>query len=250
MTAPPLAQAPGSPGRLRLVGTPIGNLADVTPGVAAALREADVVCAEDTRRTRRLLAALDVHPARLVSVRAENEARSIDVVVRWLEAGQVVVLVTDAGMPALSDPGARLVRGILDAGHAIDVVAGPDAATAALLVSGLPAARWAFDGFLPRRTAERRRRVEALRHEERSVVVFEAPHRLQRLLAELEDTLGGDRHIAVANDLTKRYERVWRGRLQDVRAAISDDEARGEFVIVVGPSSWRPAGRAEGPSSG
>ena len=222
-------------GVLYLVGTPIGNLGDLSPGVLDRLRSAGVVCAEDTRRTRKLLTAFDIHPSRLISVRAENEQGAIDRVMAWLAGGDDVVLVSDAGMPGLSDPGERLVRGVLGAGGRVAVEPGPDAATTALLVSGLPAQRFCFEGFLPRRGADREKRLAAIGAERRTSVLFESPTRLARTLGDLERHLGEDRLIAVANDLTKLFEKVWRGPIAEVRRSLSDLSVKGEFVVVVGP---------------
>jgi 16S rRNA (cytidine1402-2'-O)-methyltransferase len=220
-------------GAVALVGTPIGNLGDLTPGALAVLRQADVIGAEDTRRTRKLLSAYEIHPAQLVSIRAENEAAAIDRVLRWLDDGLLVALVSDAGMPAISDPGERLVRGVLDAGGAVGVEAGPDAATSALLISGLPRERWCFEGFLPRRGAARSERLAILAAETRTAVLYEAPHRLQRTLDDLAEHLGGTRPIVVANDLTKMYETTWRGSIDSVRSVLAGHTPRGEFVLVV-----------------
>jgi 16S rRNA (cytidine1402-2'-O)-methyltransferase len=220
-------------GRLTLVGTPIGNLADVSAKIRHALATADVICAEDTRRTRRLLTAYDVHPPLLVSVREHNEQRQAARVLGWLAEGRAVAYVTDAGMPALSDPGERLVRAVIAADGVLAVAPGPDAATCALLVSGLPTARWCFEGFLPVKGRLRRERLAAVAVEPRTVVVFEAPHRLVRTLADLAAVAGDQRQVAVANDLTKRYERVWRGQIGAVLAELATTEPRGEFVVVL-----------------
>lgn len=220
-------------GRLTIVGTPIGNLADVTDRIRSTLTTADVICAEDTRRTRRLLAAYDVHPPMLVSVREHNEQRQAAQVVRWLADGRSVAYVTDAGMPVLSDPGERLVRAVIAADGAVAVAAGPDAATSALLLSGLPAARWCFEGFLPVKGRVRRDRLAAVAAEPRTTVLFEAPHRLLRTLAELAAIAGAQRQVAVANDLSKRYEKVWRGPIGAVLAELDGIEPRGEFVLVL-----------------
>jgi 16S rRNA (cytidine1402-2'-O)-methyltransferase len=220
-------------GRLTIVGTPIGNLADVTDRIRRTLATADVVCAEDTRRTRRLLTAYDVHPPALVSVREHNEQRQAAQVVRWLADGRSVAYVTDAGMPVLSDPGERLVRAVIAAGGVVVVAPGPDAASAALLVSGLPAARWCFEGFLPVKGRARRERLAAVAAEPRTVVLFEAPHRLLRTLGDLAAIAGAQRQVAVANDLSKRYESVWRGAVGEVLAELGGIEPRGEFALVL-----------------
>jgi 16S rRNA (cytidine1402-2'-O)-methyltransferase len=218
---------------LVVVGTPIGNLGDLTPAARAALDTANVICAEDTRRTRKLLSAFDIHPPLLVSVREHNEERESGRVLRWLTEGRRVAYVTDAGMPTVSDPGQRLVRAVLDGGGRVAVVPGPDAATTALLLSGFPAGSWCFEGFLPVKGTARSRRLAAIVQEHRTVVLFEAPHRLSRTLADLAATCGEDKAVAVAGDLTKRFERVWRGRLGDVAAELAGTEPRGEFVIVI-----------------
>ncbi len=165
-------------GVLTLVGTPIGNLGDLTPAALAALRAADVICAEDTRRTRKLLTANGIGARRLTSIRAQNEEREAARVVRWVAEGRAVAYVTDAGMPAVSDPGERLVRAVLAAGGRVAAAPGPDAATAALALSGLPADRWAFEGFLPVKGQARGERLARIAAESRTTVVYEAPHRL------------------------------------------------------------------------
>ncbi len=228
-------------GRLTLVGTPIGNLADISDRALRTLAAADVICAEDTRRTRRLLSAYDIHPPLLVSVRQHNEQRQAAAVRGWLAADRSVVYVTDAGMPVLSDPGERLVRAVLAADGAVSVAPGPDAATCALLVSGLPSGRWCFEGFLPVKGRARRQRAAALAAEPRTTVLFEAPHRLLRTMAELAAVVGPARQVVVANDLSKRYERVWRGPIGAVLAQLDGSEPRGEFVVVLA-GAGPPAG--------
>lgn len=220
-------------GRLTLVGTPIGNLGDLTSGALAALRAADVVCAEDTRRTRKLLSAYDIHPSVLVSLREHNEARQAERVVRWVLAGKRVAYVTDAGMPTVSDPGQLLASHAIEAGCDLAVAPGPDAVTGALLLAGLPHDRWCFEGFLPVKGAERAQRIKALASESRTCVLYEAPHRLLRTLRDLANALGEHREIVLVKDLTKRFERVWRGGVGQVLAELVEAEPRGEFVIVV-----------------
>ncbi len=233
-------------GRLTIVGTPIGNLADVSERIRRTLATADVICAEDTRRTRRLLTAYDVHPPMLVSVREHNEKRQAAQVLRWLADGRNVAYVTDAGMPVLSDPGERLVRAVIAADGVVAVAPGPDAASCALLVSGLPSARWCFEGFLPVKGRARRERLAALAAEPRTVVLFEAPHRLLRTLAALAAVVGAQRQVAVANDLTKRYENVWRGPIGEVLAELDAIEPRGEFALVLA-GAVAPASSAQRP---
>jgi 16S rRNA (cytidine1402-2'-O)-methyltransferase len=219
-----------------LVATPIGNLGDLSPRAVEALSTADVIAAEDTRRTRPLLTAAGV-PAgnRLVSFHGPREAElAARLVERIVERRERLVCVTDAGMPGISDPGERLVVAALAAGVAVEVVPGPSAALAALVLSGLPTGRFVFEGFLPRKGRQRGERLEVLRREDRTVVLFEAPHRLEATLADLAATLGAERAVAVAREITKKFETVWRGTLGE---ACGDDppDARGEQVIVIGP---------------
>ena len=228
-------------GRLVLVGTPIGNLDDLSPRAAAAMAEADVVVCEDTRRTGRLLQAAGVKARQLLAVHDHNEEAQVGVVVARLQAGETVVVVSDAGMPGLSDPGERLVRAAADVGAEVVVVPGPSAAVAALVASGLPTGRFAFEGFLPRSGSGRAERVAALAGERRTVVLYEAPHRLARTLEELRAAFGDDRRVAIARELTKLHEEVWRGTLAEAVARAAEVEPRGEHVLVVGGAPPRPA---------
>jgi 16S rRNA (cytidine1402-2'-O)-methyltransferase len=224
-----------------LVGTPIGNLGDISARAIEALRTADVIAAEDTRRTRPLLTALGIPSGgRLVSFHGPHEAElAARLVERIVERSERLVCVTDAGMPGISDPGERLVTAALAAGVGVEVVPGPSAALAALVVSGLPTARFVFEGFLPRKGRQRATRMADLAAEQRTVVLFEAPHRLEATLADLAAALGPDRPVAVAREITKRFETVWRGTLGQ---ALSGErpEARGEQVIVIGPGAPLP----------
>jgi 16S rRNA (cytidine1402-2'-O)-methyltransferase len=220
-------------GVLVLVGTPIGNLGDLTPRAAEALRSADAICCEDTRRTGRLLQHVGVDRPRLVVVNDHTEAREVRGVVARLARGERVAVVSDAGMPGISDPGERLVRAAVAAGHAVEVVPGPSAALAALVTSALPAGRFVFEGFLPRKGSGRTERLAAVAAEPRTVVLYEAPHRLARTLADLAEACGTDRRVAVARELTKLHEEVWRGSLGDARAWVGAAEPRGEIVLVL-----------------
>jgi 16S rRNA (cytidine1402-2'-O)-methyltransferase len=226
-----------------LVATPIGNLGDLSPRAVEALTTADVIAAEDTRRTRPLLTAAGV-PAgnRLVSFHGPHEAElAARLVERIVERRERLVCVTDAGMPGISDPGERLVVAALAAGVAVEVVPGPSAVLAALVLSGLPTGRFVFEGFLPRKGRQRAERLEILRHEDRTVVLFEAPHRLEATLAELAASLGPDRPVAVAREITKKFETVWRGTLGGAAGGDGDVPiARGEQVIVLGPAPAVP----------
>src|SRR5262245_22432920 len=198
-------------GSLVLVGTPIGNLGDLAPRAAEALAGADAVCCEDTRRTGKLLSLAGIERRPLVVVNEHTEGREIPRVLARLARGERVALVSDAGMPGISDPGERLVAAAVAAGHPVEVVPGPSARLAALVVSGLPAGRFVFEGFLPRKGSGRTERLAAVADERRTTVLYEAPHRLARTLAELAAACGEDRRVVVARELTKLHEEVWRG---------------------------------------
>ncbi len=229
-------------GTLVLVATPIGNLDDLSPRAVRTLGEADVVVCEDTRRTGRLLAAAGIGRRPLLAVHDHNEARSIRGILDRLRAGEVVAVVTDAGLPGISDPGERLVRAVAAEGFEVRVVPGPSAALAALVVSGLPTARVAFEGFLPRRGSGRDEHLADLVGERRTIVLYEAPHRLARTLADLAGALGGGRRVALVRELTKLYEETWRGTLAEAVDRVAEVEPRGEHVVVVeGGSAPEPA---------
>jgi 16S rRNA (cytidine1402-2'-O)-methyltransferase len=220
-------------GVLVLAATPIGDPADAPPRLAAELAAADVVAAEDTRRLRRLTTALGVRPqGRVVSYHDHNEAARTAELVDELVAGARVLLVTDAGTPSVSDPGYRLVRAAVDAGVRVTAVPGPSAVLTALAVSGLPVDRFCFEGFLPRRPGERRSRLAALAAEPRTLVLFEAPHRLADTLDAMAAAFGPDRAAAVCRELTKTYEEVRRGPLDEL-ATWAREGVRGEVTVVV-----------------
>jgi 16S rRNA (cytidine1402-2'-O)-methyltransferase len=236
----------GKLGRLVLVGTPIGNLADLSPRAVEALATADLVVCEDTRHTGRLLQAAGISAKKLLAAHDHNEVAQIGVVLDRLRAGETVAVVSDAGMPGISDPGERMVRAAADAGIEVVVVPGPAAAIAALVVSGLPTGRFAFEGFLPRSGSGRTERIAALVGEERTIVVYEAPHRMARTLADLAAALGGARQVAIGRELTKMHEEVWRGTLAAAVAHVADVEPRGEHVLVIdGAPPVAPASDAE-----
>ncbi len=224
----------GPPGSLVVVATPIGNLGDLSERAKEVLKTADVVCCEDTRRTRALLTAcsLPSNPRRLRSLHGHNEAERLAGVLALLEAGKTVALVSDAGTPTISDPGGRVVAAAAAAGFSVRAVPGPSAPLSALVVSGLATDRFCFEGFLPRKGPERRRRLAELAAEERTVVVLEAPGRLATLLADLQRACG-DRRVAICRELTKVHEEVWRGRLDDAERRFAEDPVRGEVVVVV-----------------
>ena len=230
---------------LVLVGTPIGNLGDLAPRAVEALGRADAICCEDTRRTGRLLEHAGVARPALIVVNDHTEARAIGGVLQRLERGEHVAVVTDAGMPGISDPGERLVRAAVEAGHPVEVVPGPSAAVTALVASGLSTGRFAFEGFLPRRGSGRTRRLAELATEPRTVVLYEAPHRLARTLTDLADALGGGRLVSIGRELTKLHEEHWRGTLSDAVVWASANAPRGELVLVVDGAPPPPAVDAE-----
>jgi 16S rRNA (cytidine1402-2'-O)-methyltransferase len=221
------------PGVLVLAATPIGQSGDAPPRLAAELAGADVVAAEDTRRLKRLTGDLGITlTGRVVSYFEGNEQSRTPVLLEALLAGERVVLVTDAGMPSVSDPGYRLVAAAVEHDVRVTSVPGPSAVLAALAVSGLPVDRFCFEGFLPRKAGERARRLAALAREERTMVFFEAPHRTEAALAAMADALGDDRPAAVCRELTKTYEEVRRGGLRAL-ADWAADGIRGEVTLVV-----------------
>ena len=220
-------------GLLVLCGAPIGDPADASPRLASILVSADLVAVEDTRRLVRLARHLGIRTAPMVSFFEGNEATRVPELMASLRSGATVALVTDAGMPSVSDPGYRLVAAAVAAGVRVSVVPGPSAVTAALAVSGLPTDRWCMEGFLPRSGGARRARIASLAGEARTLVFFEAPHRLAAALADLAAGLGADRPAAVCRELTKTWEEVRRGTLGEL-AAWAADGVRGEVTLVVG----------------
>ena len=220
-------------GTLVLAGTPIGDVADAPPRLAEELAGADVVAAEDTRRLKRLTQALGVTPkGRVVSYFEGNESARTPELVEELVGGARVLLVTDAGMPSVSDPGYTLVRAAIEAGIPVTSVPGPSAVTTALAVSGLPCDRFCFEGFLPRRGGERRSRLAGLADERRTMVFFESPHRLADALRDAAEAFGASREAAVCRELTKTHEEIRRGPLSEL-AAWAAEGVRGEITLVV-----------------
>ena len=222
-------------GRVVVVGTPIGNLGDLSPRAVAALEGADVVACEDTRRSGRLLQHAGIPGKRLVRLDDHTEATVTADLVARAAAGDRVALVNDAGLPRLSDPGAVLVAAAWSAGVAVEVVPGPFAAAVGLVGSGMlePSGRFCFEGFLPRKGPARRTRIAALVGEERTTVLYEAPHRLRSTMEDLRDALGADRGVALCRELTKLHEETWRGSLGDAVLRCVEVEPRGEFVVVL-----------------
>jgi 16S rRNA (cytidine1402-2'-O)-methyltransferase len=221
-------------GRLQVVATPIGNLADLSERARAALAGADVIAAEDTRHTGALLKALGIATP-LVSLHEHNESQRAPALLARLAAGECVALVSDAGTPLLSDPGFELVQRAAQAGYEVSAVPGASAITAALAVAALPTDRFCFEGFLPARTRERRAALAALAHEPRTLVFFEAPHRIVDMLADMAAELGADRPAVIARELTKVHETIYRGTLGELAARASEEAnlARGEITVVV-----------------
>ena len=219
-----------------LVATPIGNLGDLAPRAVEALADADAVACEDTRHSGRLLKHAGVTDARLLRLDAHTEDRAAGDVLRRLAEGQVVAVVTDAGTPGISDPGERLVRSVLDAGFEVSVVPGPSSPVAALVMSGLPTTRWCMEGFLPRSGTARTGRLAELAVEERTIVLFEAPHRLEATLGDLAEAFGAERPVVVAREVTKLHEEVWRGSLSEA-SDWAATPVKGEIVLVVGGAS-------------
>lgn len=221
-------------GRLLVVATPIGNMADLSTRAREALQSADLVAAEDTRHTLALLTALGISRP-LLSMHAHNESQRVPELLARLEQGQTIALVSDAGMPLLSDPGAELVSRAAQAGYTISALPGPSAITTALATAGLPGSRFCFEGFLPARERERRTALAQLAHEPRTLVFFEAPHRIVGMLADLAAELGPTRQAVVARELTKAHETLYRGTLAELAAQAGREEhfQRGELTIVV-----------------
>ncbi|HEX8303704.1 MAG TPA: 16S rRNA (cytidine(1402)-2'-O)-methyltransferase [Jatrophihabitans sp.] len=249
MTAPPPDPAPAEhrpAGRVVLAGAPLGRPTDASAGLARALAAAPVIAAEDTRRLHRLAADLGVAiSGRVLSFFEGNEQARVPQLISALQDGSDVLVVTDAGMPSVSDPGYRLVAAAIEAGLVVTALPGPSAVTTALAVSGLPVDRFCFEGFLPRKGGSRRRLLAELADERRTMVFFESPHRVAESLADLAQALGADRAAAVCRELTKTYEEVVRGSLAELCDWAAGD-VRGEITLVV---AGRPAGSAEVPAT-
>lgn len=220
---------------LWLVSTPIGNLDDLSMRAGAVLRAATTVCCEDTRRSGTLLRHIGARPERLLVTNEHTEHDMIATVLEHLASGEIVAVVTDAGTPGVSDPGERLVAAARAAGHAVHATPGPAAFVLAAIISGLPTNRIAFDGFLPRSGNQRRARLTEVARERRTTVLYEAPHRLQRTLADLVDALGPDRPVVLARELTKLHEELWAGTVADALSHARAVAPRGEYCIVIAP---------------
>ena len=229
---PPAPAAQGG-GRLVLVATPIGNLGDLSPRAIEALAGSALICCEDTRRTGKLLQHAGVRGVRMAVTNDHTEHARIAEVLDLLAAGRDVAVVSDAGTPGISDPGERLVRAVVTAGHTVSAVPGPAALVMALVLSGFDTTRFAFEGFLPRSGSDRSRRLAEIADEHRSVVLYEAPHRVARTIDDLAARCGASRRVCLARELTKLHEDVWRGTLAQAAVHITDRAPRGEYVIVI-----------------
>lgn len=216
-----------------LVATPIGNVADLSPRAAHLLAQADVVCCEDTRHSGQLFARLGIRPQRLMSLHEHNESARGREIVGLIEAGLTVALVSDAGMPVISDPGARLVTLVHEAGLRVTAVPGPSAAVTAVALAGFGGDRFSFEGFVPKKGAERAARLAEIAASPVPSVIYEAPGRVEALLSDLARLCGDERAVTVGRELTKLHEEVWRGGIGEAVRKWPSEEARGEFVIVL-----------------
>jgi 16S rRNA (cytidine1402-2'-O)-methyltransferase len=228
-----VALAVSSLGSLVLVATPIGNLGDLSQRAVETLAHADLICCEDTRRTRKLLTHAGVVGRRLMSLHVHNERSRVEQIIRRVAAGDVVAVVSDAGTPSISDPGGRIVAAAIAAGVRVSAVPGPNAAITALALSGLKTDRFCFEGFLPRKGTDRKARLAVLAEEERTILIYEAPSRLVSTLSDLSSACGPDRAVAVARELTKVHEELWRGSLGEATEAFASREVHGEVVVVL-----------------
>lgn len=222
---------------LFLVATPIGNLDDISVRAIDVLRSVSYIGCEDTRKSGHLLKHYDIE-AHKFSFHQHNEHQKVDYLINLLNARQNVALITDAGMPGISDPGFLAARAAHQAGHRVSVIPGPDAATTALAASGLPCEKYIYEGFLPAKKG-RQKRLDFIADADRSVILFESPHRLLKLLGELQKVTDNQRFVAVARELTKKFEEIVRGPLDEVQAEFSSrDAVRGEIVVVIAPAGY------------
>lgn len=233
---------------LYLVGTPIGNLSDMSPRAEEVLTQADVIACEDTRVTGILLKEKGIEAKKLFCYQEHNKAAKGPVLIDMMKQGLTVAQVSDAGMPAISDPGEDLVRLAVEAGIEVSVIPGPVAAVSALAISGLSTRYYHFEGFLPQESKKRRDRLEALKGYGETIVLYEAPHRIQKLIEELEGAGFGDKKASFCRELTKKYEEVIRLTVSEAKAYFDENAPRGEFVVCLEPlaSSSGPKGEASG----
>ena len=228
-------------GRLVLVSTPIGNLGDMSPRAVEALKACALICCEDTRHSGKLLSHAGISGIRLAVADEHRELARLDDVLGLLSSGLNVAVITDAGTPGISDPGMRLVAAVVEAGHPVTAVPGPAALVMALVLSGFDTTRFVFEGFIPRSGRERTDRLTEIAAERRTAVLYEAPHRMERTIADLAAACGTDRRVAMARELTKLHEEVWRGTLGDAVSRLAEVPPRGEYVLVL---QGAPAGEA------
>jgi 16S rRNA (cytidine1402-2'-O)-methyltransferase len=243
MNAPAPALPPLKPGTLYLVATPIGNLEDITLRALRTLKECDVVAAEDTRRTGQLLKYFGISKP-LLSYFQFNEAKRAEEILQRLGRGEKVALVTDAGSPGISDPGERVVKAARAAGLRVEPVPGPSALVAALTASGLASVEFYFIGFLPHKSGQRRKRLESLKHYNATLVLYESPHRIEKLLLELQDIFTG-RLVVLARELTKKFEEFLRGTPAELLHIVRQKSVKGEFVVMIEGSSSECSAEAE-----
>jgi len=220
-------------GKLILVSTPIGNLGDLPPRAVETMLACALICCEDTRHSGKLLSHAGVSGVRLAVANEHTEVARTDEVLGLLATGRDVAVVTDAGTPGISDPGARLVRAAVEAGYVVSAVPGPAALVMALVISGFDSTRFVFEGFLPRSGRERSDRIAEVAAERRTIVLYEAPHRVERTVTDLGAVCGLSRRIALTRELTKLHEEVWRGTLADAAVHLAERAPRGEYVVVV-----------------
>jgi len=226
-----------SHGILYIIGTPIGNLEDITLRALRTLKEVDLIAAEDTRRTRKLLTHYDIHTP-LTSFFEGNQIRKTQSLIEKLSQGQNIALVSDAGTPGISDPGYPIIKSCIDAGIQIVPIPGPSACIVAAVISGFPLHNFVFEGFLSPKSGKRRRQIESLRDEERTLIFYESPHRLVKFLNDALEILS-DREIVIAGELTKMFEEIYRGKISAALQKFQQEQPRGEFTIVIRGKSMR-----------
>lgn len=220
-------------GRLVVIATPIGNLGDLTPRALEALANADAVCCEDTRHSRKLFTATGTPAPKLIAVHKDNEHQQAASIVAMVRDGKTIALITDAGTPAVSDPGRLVVAEVAAAGLLIESLPGPSATTTALAASGFTADRFTFEGFLPRKGVERKQRLESIATDDRTTVLYESPNRIAATLGDLADACGIERRAVVGRELTKLHEEYWRGGLGQLADRAALETQKGEFVVVI-----------------
>ena len=219
---------------LVVIGTPIGNLGDISERAIKELREADLICCEDTRRTGKLLNLLNINPRPDLEVLNEHtEEKRANGILNRITAGLRVALVTDAGMPGIADPGQYLIKSAIDHEINLEIVPGPTAGIVALIASGLPTSRFVFEGFIPRKGEERQRRIEEIARDDKTTVIFESGKRIERTIQDLLNICGDERKAIIARELTKMHEEIQRGTLRHLQTKMSDISTKGEFVLIL-----------------